>query len=128
MLQTKPCSNYKFWDFRAFKRGRESIKNEMKIFNWESAAKFIVENRPEVAAMSLNGDYEISYREIYRGGKIVTHHKDIALFCGSTWATPVFVANDKVYECYLPASQTKHKQKTYWPKEAREILEKEKII
>lgn len=117
-----PISNYGFWDERAFEKGAANKGKEKRVFDWVSAAKIIKEKNPRIAEAGLQGDFEHTSGVIYEDGKAV---RDQYCYLASTWAIPILVMDDEVYECFLMEEQTEYNQNTMWPEEALAIIESE---
>ena len=113
----------------AFILGAANRGKELRVFDWEKAAKIIVERNPERAEAGLLYDMENTAGCIYENGKPII---DSRTYLASTWATPVIVIEDAddeddEIECYRMESETPGwDAKTKWPKEALSILESKK--
>jgi len=115
-------SNYSFFDAKVFDMGERNRKNEMKVFDWDAAAQKIKDVQPKVAKAGLQGDFEYTGGTIYEDGEI---NESDYTYLASTWATPILVLDDVVYECFVMEKQTTFKHSTKWPKSALKILKGE---
>ena len=107
----------------AFARGQASQGNEMKVFDWEFAAKRIRDTKPVEACAGLAGDWEWTGGTIYRDGK-PTDRDDNYTYLASTWATPELELDGVKEDCFRMESNTPGwEADTFWPDEALAILE-----
>ena len=96
-----------------------------KIFDWEKAARLIIQHGTQKASAGLIEDWGWTGGVILEDGKIVL---DSYTFLSSNWATPVirlfnvFEDDYKDYECYIMQGDTEWDHDTKWPDSAREIL------
>lgn len=72
----------------AFALGEANRGKEMKVFDWNKAAEFIVKRDIRDAGAGLKDDLEWTAGTILRDGKPV---KDNACYLASTWAVPVLL-------------------------------------
>lgn len=108
--------------FRAFARGMANRGQEMKVFDWELAARTIKKHGAQFARAGLAGDWEWTVGDILRDGKPVL--VDSGCYLASTWATPELEINDWRMSCYRTESETPGwDADTLWPPEALAILE-----
>ena len=115
-------SNYGKVDRALDLKGEASRKNPIKVFDWNAAAQKIREVQPKVAQAGLQDDFEHTGAVIYQNGQIVTKKRT---HLSSTWAIPVLVLDDEIYECYLMEKETNFTGGTKWPKSAIRILKGE---
>lgn len=106
----------------AFALGEANRHKEMKIFDWDKAARRIKEEKPDYVMAGLIEDWEYTADVIYEKGKI---KKDNYCFLGSTWATPTLEMDGTPEDCFVMAHETKWHAETKWPKSAIDILEQE---
>lgn len=104
----------------AFAMGYANRGKEMKVFDWDKAARLIVEHKPDVASAGLSEDWEYTGGVIYAGCKPV---KGSYTFLASTWATPEIELDGESFDCYVMQSKTKWNEHTKWPKSAMAILD-----
>ena len=105
---------------RAFLRGQASRGQPLMVFDWEKAARLIMEVRPEEASAGLKTDWEYTGGVIYRGGDIITTSYT---YLASTWAAPQLDMDGAVVECWRYKDDAPGwDEKTSWPAEARQIL------
>jgi len=93
---------------------------ELMVFDWDKAAKRIVEARPESASAGLIGDWKWAGGEIYLNGNPV---RTEYTYLASTWATPGLEMDGKVEPCYRMKSEVPDwDSDTKWPDSALKIL------
>lgn len=106
----------------AFARGMANRGKEEMVFDWDKAARLIVDRAAKSASAGLQGDWE------YTGGLIFTNGTPVPedeayVFLASTWATPELEIDGETFECYRMESETPGwDAKTYWPESAVAIL------
>lgn len=106
----------------AFRMGELNRGKERMVFDWDKAAKLIVEKRPEIAVAGLDQDLEYTADVIFDQGNIVT---DARPYLASTWATPVLILDDISYDCYRMESEVPEwDEHTVWPDSAKDIMAK----
>ena len=105
----------------AFMKGEANRGKEMKVFDWDKAARIIKQNNIKNASAGLIEDWEYTAGEILEKGN---PYMDSYTYLSSTWATPVLVDEDKgyQYECYIMESKTEYNSGTKWPESALKIL------
>ena len=110
----------------AFKRSLIAKNNELMVFDWDKAAKLIIENKPFTASAGLKDDWE------FTGGFIWTDNKPVLkndyVYLQSTWAIPELNLDDKqIINCFIMESKAPKNwgRNPYWPKSALEIINKE---
>lgn len=105
---------------QAFSMGEAYRGKELKVFDWEKAARLIRESGYQDASAGLGGDWE------WTGGNIFTNGKpDMKsyTFLASTWATPEIKIDGNIQECYRMEHEVpRWGAKTKWPKAALVIL------
>lgn len=104
----------------AFAMGAANRGKEMKVFDWDKAARLIVEHKPNVASAGLGGDWEWTGGTIYENGK---PDKKSYTYLASTWATPEIELDGELFDCYVMESKTEWDAHTKWPKSALAILD-----
>lgn len=108
----------------AYAMGMASSGNEMKVFDWDEAARKIRDSKCTDAAAGLEEDWGWTSGAIYRDGKPV---KDDYMFLASTWATPVIRIDGITYLCYKMEHEVPGwDSRTKWPPSALEILGEKK--
>ena len=96
-------------------RGRE-----MRVLDWDRAARIILEHRPSFAIAGLSKDMEWTSGIIYKDGEAIS---DSYTYLSSTWAKPVLLLNDgEEIDCYVMESDTEWDAHTKWPQSAINIL------
>lgn len=107
---------------RAFAMGAAAAGNELKVFDWEKAARLIAERKPIEASAGLAGDWEWTGGDIWAGGAPVPPNRTYT-FLASTWATPELDLDGDVIDCFRMQSETPGWDSgTYWPPEALAIV------
>lgn len=108
---------------RAFAMGMMNRGREMKVFDWDKAAKIIKDEKPDVVYAGLDGDFEYTGGVIYKDGDIVT---DDYTWLASTWAVPTLYLEKggeiTEVDCYVMESETEWHEHTKWPQSAVDIL------
>ena len=117
---------YPFMDVSMIARAEANRGKQMKVFDWDKAARLIKERKPKIAEAGLEGDWEYTGGVIYRNGKPVTDNDigDSYTYLASTWATPILELDGDPVECYVMDDKRGWDEHTKWPKSALEILKK----
>jgi len=104
----------------AFAKGEASRGQELKVFDWDKAAKLIKDSGAKIARAGLSGDWEYTGGEILEDGKPA---EDSYVYLVSTWATPELEINGEIIDCYLMQCDTDGWDRdTFWPESAKAIL------
>lgn len=103
----------------AFAMGEANRGREMKVFDWDKAAKLIAERKPEYAEAGLFEDWEWTGGTIYEDGEPVFNEYT---YLASTWATPVLKLDGEIIDCYVMESETEYDSDTKWSESALKIL------
>ena len=103
----------------AFAMGEAAQGNEQMVFDWDKAARMIVERKPQEASAGLHSDWEWTGGTIYTNG--LPDMKSYT-YLASTWATPEIDMDGDVYPCFVMAIKTLWGAKTKWPASALKIL------
>ena len=104
----------------AFAMGEAYRGNELKIFDWDKAAKLIKERKPEYASAGLDEDWEWTGGVIYENNEPVT---DAYTYLSSTWATPKLCIDGDFIDCYKMEHEVPGwNAETKWPESALMIL------
>ena len=106
----------------AFLLGEMHRGNEMKIFDWHKAVRLIKKYEMKNVSAGLAEDW------FWTGGDILENGKPTEgnyTYLGSTWATPVLMCENEVYECWCLESECDWYTDTCWPKSALMLLEGE---
>lgn len=102
--------------------GQLNAGKEMKVFDWDQAARVIRDNMASEASAGLLEDWGYTGGEILSDGKPVPKEESMA-YLASTWATPVLRIGDLTIDCYRKQSEVPDWDAlTYWPESALEIL------
>lgn len=98
---------------------------EVKVFDWEKAAKIIRERKATSASAGLSGDWIYTAGEILKDGKPVPEDETYT-FLTSTFSTPALEIDGERIECYRIQTlcDETHERHIggYWPPEALELL------
>lgn len=106
----------------AFALGRASRGKEAMVFDWDQAARRIVESGAKRASAGLSGDWEWTGGPIFANGE-PTPHEETYTYLASTWATPELSLDGEHEDCYRMACEVPDwGSKTYWPESALKIL------
>lgn len=103
----------------AFMMGLMNRGKEMKVFDWDKAARIIKYMGATRAWAGLDEDFEWTGGIILEDGEIV---KDSCTFLASIWATPTLYVGGEEIPCYVMQSQTEWNEDTKWPESAVKIL------
>lgn len=106
----------------AFMLSMASQGCKRKVFDWDKAARIILEKHPKNASAGLRDDWGCTGGVIYEDGKPVT---DDYTFLASTWAVPELEVDGETIECWVWENDTKWDADTKWPKSALDILKGE---
>lgn len=104
----------------AFAKGEANRNKDLKVFDWDKAAKIIKEGNHKNASAGLAEDLNYTCGDILINGEIPS---DGYTYLASTWATPVLIIDDDEFYCYKMQSETDGwNSDTFWPDSAREIM------
>lgn len=93
---------------------------EMRVFDWDKAARLILERKPSCAIAGLSTDMEWTSGIIYEDGEAISNSYT---YLSSTWAKPVLILDDEEeIDCYVMESDTEWDANTKWPQSAINIL------
>lgn len=110
----------------AFAMGEANRHKELMVFDWEKAARLILERNATEARAGLCGDWEYTGGLIYQDGKPVSADK-AETYLASTWAEPEIEIDGDVVECWKMQHETPGWDSgTFWPEEAMKIIQNEK--
>jgi hypothetical protein len=92
-----------------------------RVFDWDKAARLIVESGAKSAVAGLSSDMEWTAGQILEDGK---PDLESYTFLSSNWATPVLVLDDgEEIDCWRYASETPGWDSgTKWPESAKALL------
>jgi hypothetical protein len=108
----------------AYMMSKMNRGKELKVFDWDKAARLLRQHNATNASAGLSGDWEWTGGEILRDGEPVT---DSYTYLASTWATPELDIDGVTFDCYTMQSKTANWDAgTKWPESALAILRKEK--
>lgn len=105
----------------AFMMGQAHRNDKLKVFDWNKAAELIVKYNLTDADAGLKEDWG------FTGGNILTDGNlniNSYTYLASTWATPVLLTDEEVYDCWIWEDETDWDSDTKWPQSAIEILKK----
>ena len=103
----------------ALMMGKMNRGKEMKVFDWNKAAKIIKERGAQEASAGLAEDYSYTGGFILYNGMII---RNSCTYLASTWATPTLYVDSEEIPCYVMESQTNWNEYTRWPESAVKIL------
>lgn len=93
-----------------------------RVFDWDKAARLIVERKPTVAEAGLGGDWSHTGGEIWRDGKPVPE-SDTYVYLSSNWATPQIEIDGETIDCWIYEDESPGwDAHTYWPPSALAII------
>lgn len=92
-----------------------------RVFDWDKAAKIIVDRGIQNAEAGLEGDMEYTGGTILEDGAPVPEERTYT-YLASCWATPILVADGETIECWVEQKGSGWNAHTYWPRSARKIL------
>ena len=107
----------------AFAMGEAFRGREMKVFDWDKAARIIRDSHAQYAVAGLKEDMEWTSGEIVENFEPVKSGQ-LGMFLASTWATPVLCIDDEVIDCFVMEHETKWNANTVWPESALQIYKK----
>jgi hypothetical protein len=109
----------------AYRMGEASRDRGLMVFDWEKAARLIVESGAKYASAGLCADWE------WTGGAILVNGRPLDrgetdVYLASTWAEPELELSGDRVDCWRMQSETPGwDAHTIWPKEALDLLSKE---
>jgi hypothetical protein len=112
----------------AFEMGRANRDRELMVFDWDKAARLIVEH--EASEAGLAGDWEWTGGTIFSDGRPIPK-EETYVYLSSTWATPEIDIDGIIYTCFLMHSEVPlawledndDPAHIYWPESALQILQ-----
>lgn len=103
--------------------GMANKGKELKVFDWDKAARLILENGCQEAEAGLVEDWFWTGASIFAEGK-PTPDDNAHAYLASNWATPVLRIGENSHDCYKMQSETPGwDSDTHWPESALKILE-----
>lgn len=109
--------------FDALMMGVMNRGKEPMVFDWDKAARLILESGCKTASAGLRGDWAYTGGVIFEGGKPVTNSYT---FLSSTWAVPEIEIDGERYPCFRMQHEVpKWGAETKWAKSALKILQGE---
>ena len=104
----------------AFAMGEANRGRELKVFDWDKAAKLIKESGCKIASAGLHSDWDSTGGTIFADGK---PDMDSYTYLTSTWATPEIDLDGDVRDCYKKQSEVPDwNSGTKWPDSSLAIL------
>ncbi len=91
------------------------------VFDWDKAARLIVEREAMSAGAGLSQDWDSTGGPILKDCRPVPAD-DTYTYLASTWATPELEIDGEIVDCFVMESETEWDEKTYWPESALAIL------
>jgi hypothetical protein len=92
-----------------------------KVFDWDKAARRIIEEQALEASAGLAGDWPSTSGDIWRDGKPVPSDETYT-YLASAWATPELEIDGNREACWIAETDTEWDCHTYWPESALAIL------
>ena len=105
----------------AFLMGQANRGKKLMVFDWEKAARLIIEKNAVNASAGLSGDWAYTGGEILSNGKIVPRENTYT-YLVSTWATPEIEIDGETISCFKMQDETDWDEDTYWPEIAVKII------
>lgn len=106
----------------AFAMGYAHKGKRHRVFDWDRAARRIVETGAQNASAGLSQDWEWTGGEILRDGKPVPAD-DTYTYLASNWAIPELELDGAVEDCFVFMDESPGWDSgTYWPESALAIL------
>jgi hypothetical protein len=107
----------------AFLMGEASRGKPLMVFDWDTAARLIVERGAMSASAGLEGDWDWTGGTILENGEPVASD-DTYTYLASTWASPQLEIDGEIVDCWLYQDATPEwASDTYWPDSAAAILQ-----
>ena len=104
----------------AFMMGETNRGKELKVFDWNKAARLIKESSCQYASAGLQDDWGCTGGDIFIDSKPIM---DGGCYLASTWAIPEIDIDGEIQDCYKMQSETdKWDSQTIWPKSALKII------
>jgi hypothetical protein len=104
----------------AFAMGEANRDKELMVFDWDKAARLILESGCTEASAGLRDDWEYTGGMIYKNNGI---YMGDYTYLSSTWAVPELCIDGRLIECYRMQSETPGwDSDTKWPESALGIL------
>lgn len=92
------------------------------VFDWDKAARLIVERKPFSARAGLSQCWERTGGIIWEDGRPIPKD-DTYVYLSSFWATPELDLDGAIVDCYVMKNETSSwNAYTYWPDSACAIL------
>ena len=109
---------------KAFAMGYATRGKEQMVFDWDKAARLILDFGVDEASAGLRDDWEWTGGCIFEDGK---PFMDDYTYLSSTWAVPELRIGDVLVPCYRMKSEVPGwGSDTKWPKSALDILSSKK--
>ena len=103
-----------------FAMGMATLGEEMRVFDWDKAARIIKERNPNIVEAGLKEDWSWTGGEIWENG---AEAYNPFVYLGLTWATPVLKIDGETIPCWKMESETPEwDADTLWPESAIMIL------
>lgn len=109
--------------------GQAHKNDPLMVFDWDKAARLIVEHKPDYAGAGLRGDWEYTGGTIYTADGGPVPEEDSYAYLESTWAQPELEIDGMRSECWLYEKDAPWDDSgIYWPESARKILKEGGLI
>lgn len=109
----------------AFAMGEASRGREGRVFDWDTAARILREQKVTHARAGLQSDMEWTSGQILYDGVIVPRDQTYT-YLASNWAIPVLDVDGEEIPCFIMKSEADVRgwdSDTYWPDSAIAIFE-----
>lgn len=109
----------------AFAMGEANRGKDAMVFDWDAAARMLVETKATRAEAGLRGDWEWTGGEIWADGAPV---RDAYTYLSSTWATPLLLltmpdGSEESRPCFRMDHEVPDwNESTKWPASACDIV------
>lgn len=98
-----------------------AMYEKIRVFDWEKAAKIILERKAEKAVAGIDTDWLGTRDAIYKDGKPV-ENRDSGAYLQSHWGFPTLSVNGDMIQCYREVKVESDELFDWWPDRALEVL------
>ncbi len=111
----------------AIAMGQANRGKPLMVFDWDQAAKYIIEYRPKSVSAGLRDDWEYTGGDIFVDGCILKR-SETYVYLASTWAVPEIDFGLGKMPCFIMKDEAVVRwgdvdmASLYWPQSAIEIL------
>lgn len=105
---------------QAFSNAQAAGNCELRVFDWDKAAKLISERKPQAASAGLSQDWEWTGGQIWADGK---PDLESYTYLASNWAIPELEIDGETIPCFRMQGETEGWHSgTKWPESALLIV------